>query len=284
MSGTLFGENLISEDQITFVYSGEAFENGIPINSLINQLSTLEKLTRLSISEYATRGLIDSDVPNYQIFIQIESGSVKETLKVIFTTPWTYAILSIVVSPLLVATYDKALDVLIPDKEESESISDVIKSNAQLRAYCSELLSPITKLGGELTIKSGDEEVTYNQQEAGVIQNYLAHYDDSDDDGEPMKEGEFIESKVGVIRKANLDDKNLNYFGFNIDDGQKGIPMAIEGEFNFNDYRDLIDKPVVVTGMYRYKEDRITHIKLQKYEVLETITQLSIEASKSQED
>lgn len=279
MAETLFGEKLILEDQIVLVYSGDHFDDGIPINSLINQLVALEKLARITISEYLNRGLIDSDIPEYQILIRIETGSVKETLKVTFKNPWTYAILSMFVAPMLNTTYEKALDVLIPDKENAPVVDEIIKNNQQLRNYCSEILEPITTFGGNLTITSNDKQSVYDKQQAELIRSFLDKYEDSDET-EPLKNGEFKESKMGVIRKTNLDEKSGNYFGFNIEGGEKGVPMSIEGEFNFNDYRNLIDRPVLVTGIFRYKNEKITHIKLEKYESIETVTQLSIESAK----
>lgn len=281
MPQNIFGDNLIIEDEIVLIYSGDVFDNGIPIKSLITQLEALERLTRLSVAEFVSRGLIDADIPEYQIFIRIESGSVKETLKVVFKSPWTYAILAYVVAPMINTTYEKALNVLIADKENS-SVEDIIKTNPQLRTYCSELINPIATLGGELTLKSSSHEATYTQQQAKVIQTYLQEFDEQEDI-DPVKEGEFIESKVGTIRKTNLDDKNNNYFGFNIEEGEKGIPMSIKGEFNFNNYRDLIDKPVVVTGLFRYKNDKVTHIQLDTYQIIDNISQLSIESVKTQD-
>ncbi len=281
MEQDIFGKNLVTEDEIVLIYSGEVFNSGIPIKSLISQLEALEKLTRLSVAEYVSRGLVDSDIPEYQIYIKIESGSVKETLKVVYKSPWTYAILAYVVAPMLNTTYEKALNVLIADKENS-GIEDILKTNPQLRTYCSELISPVATLGGELNIKSTDIDSVYTQQQAKVIQTYLNDFDENTDK-DPVKEGEFVESKVGTIRKTNLDDKNNNYFGFNIEGGEKGIPMSIKGEFNFNDYRNLIDKPVVVTGIFKYKNDKITHIQLDTYQIIDNITQLSIESAKASE-
>ena len=281
MAQDIFGENLVTQDEIVLIYSGDVFDSGIPIKSLISQLEALEKLTRLSVAEYVSRGLIDSNVPEYQIYIKIESGSVKETLKVVYKSPWTYAILAYVVAPMLNTTYEKALNVLIADKE-SPGIEDILKTNPQLRTYCSELISPVATLGGELTIKSTDTVSTYTQQQAKIIRTYLEDFEENTD-SDPVKEGEFVESKIGTIRKANLDDKNNNYFGFNIEGGEKGIPTSIRGEFNFNDYRDLIDKPVVVTGTFKYKNDTVTHIQLDTYQVIDNITQLSIESVKAQD-
>ena len=281
MEQDIFGKSLVTEDEIVLIYSGDVFDSGIPIKSLITQLEALERLTRLSVAEYASRGLIDTDIPDYQIFIRIESGSVKETLKVVYKSPWTYAILAYVVAPMINTTYEKALNVWIADKE-SAGVEDIIKTNPQLRTYCSELINPIATLGGELTIKSTGIEAIYTQQQAKVIQTYLGEFEDQGDI-EPVKEGEFTESKIGTIRKTNLDDKNNNYFGFNIEDGEKGIPMSIKGEFNFNDYRDLIDKPVVITGVFRYKSDKVTHIQLDTYQVIDNITQLSIESVRTQD-
>jgi hypothetical protein len=277
----IFGKNLITEDEIILIYSGEVFDNGIPIKSLITQLEALERLTRLSVAEFVSRSLIDNDIPDYQIFIKIESGSVKETIKVVFKSPWTYAILAYVVAPMINTTYEKALNVWIADKENVD-VEDIIKTNPQLRNYCSELINPIATLGGELTIQSNGSEATYTQQQAKVIRTYLNEFEEQGD-VEPVREGEFVESKVGTIRKTNLDDKNNNYFGFNIEGGEKGIPMSIKGEFNFNDYRDLIDKPVVITGIFRYKNDKVTHIQLDTYQIIDNITQLSIESVRTQD-
>lgn len=281
MDKNIFGETLITEDTLTLIYSGDFFDDGIPIKSLIKQLESLERLTRLSVSEYINRGMLDSDIPDYQILIKIESGSVKETLKIVYKSPWTYAILAYVVAPMLNTTYEKALDVMIADKD-SGGVEDILKTNPQIRSYCSDLLSPTASYGGELTIKSSESEKTYTQQQAQTIQSYLQDFD-IEEEADPVKEGEFVESRIGLIRKANLDDKKNNYFGFNIDDGEKGIPMSIKGEFHFNDYRDLIDKPVVVTGTYRYKQDKVVHIELDSYQIVDDITQLSIESVKSQQ-
>jgi hypothetical protein len=283
MADTLFGEDLVSQDQITIIYSGEHFDNGVPLNALIDQLVTLEKFTRLCVSVYINKGFIDEDIPEYQILIRIEHGSLKEIVKVIYKSPWTYAILSYVVAPMLNTTYEKALDVLIPDKSKSAEVEEILKDNPQLRTYCAALLEPITKFGGELTISTSDSQAIYSQQQAEEIKSYLQTFD-AEGEVEPMKEGEFVESRIGLIRKTNLDDQHANFFGFNVEGGQKGVPMSVDGQFNFNDYRDLIDKPVVVTGTYKYKGDKITHIKLEKYELVDTITQLSIETAKNAED
>lgn len=281
MEQDIFGKKLITEDEIVLIYSGDVFNEGIPLKALISQLEALEKLTRLSVAEFVSRGLIDSDIPDYQIFIKIESGSVKETLKVVYKSGWTYAILAYVVSPMLNTTYEKALNVWIADKE-SPAIEEIIKTNPQIRNYCSELINPVATLGGELTIKSNGLESTYTEQQAMVIQTYLKDFEEPGD-AEPVKEGEFVETKIGTIRKTNLDDKNNNYFGFNIEGGEKGIPMSINGEFNFNDYRELIDKPVVITGTFRYKNDKVTHIQLDTYKIIDNITQLSIESARAQD-
>ncbi len=106
-----------------------------------------------------------------------------------------------------------------------------------------------------MIIKQEQKEAFYNSLE-------------DEPENELLKNGEFEEELVGVIRKLDLDVQKNNYFGFNINNGPSKIPTSIKGEFNLNIYKELINEPVRIKAVVRYKDDIITHIEILNYEIL----------------
>jgi hypothetical protein len=275
MTQSLFGDKLVKGDSFTVSLKGKEYDNGIEIKVLIKQLKALEKLIQLSVHELKESKLIDSDFPKYKIVIKINEGSIIEDIVVYFEKPHRALILTAFVAPMLVVSYDKFLDYHVPDLEQRQILEKLTTENEQLRELTSEIIDPVAKLGGVIEIKTSNSTSKYDRNEALLIQSEIKKL--SEVEKETKKSGAFNESKLGTIRKLDLDNTKMNFFGFSVDGGKSGIPTSVAGEFNLNEYRELIDKPVIVQGEFTYLHDEIIGLQIKKIELVDSIEQLSVE-------
>lgn len=266
MPQNLLGEPIITEETITFLYKGDSFTDGrILLKPLYTELQSVESLLRDSVNIFIENRKLDRSAKDFEIYIEIEKGSISETIKVVFSTPTGVAVLSSVIGPFLIATYGHFLNGrnTAPDAPFYQEIKTV-EDNQSFKNNLSGVLSPLGSGNDTVLINNGTVNITINNKQRSEIEENLAAKDGAD----LQKNGEYQENLTGVIRKIDLDAANNNYLGFNIEGGQSRIPTSIRGSFNLNDYKDSIDVPVKVNALVRYKDDKITHVEIIKIEIL----------------
>jgi hypothetical protein len=128
-------------------------------------------------------------------------------------------------------------------------------------------LSPLNNNDDSMFINNGDINIEINCDQKETISKNIDTIVSNDE--EYKKNGEFKEELTGVIRKLDLDAPGNNYFGFNIDNGPSKIPTAIKGEFNLNDYKEIINEHIKAKTTVKYKDDEIKHIEIISYDILE---------------
>lgn len=212
-------------------------------------------------------GKIGSDSKDFQIYIQVEQGSIKEIFKILFRNKTTIAIIGTFVIPFLNTTYDHFLNRSPEVKGEFAQEIQTIEGDQKFKKNLKAILSPLNNNDDNMIINNGtiNIDIDYDKKESicknidtGVI-----------DEEEYKKNGEFEEELTGLIRMLNLDAPRNNYFGFNIDKGPSQISTSIRGEFNLLDYLEIIDENIKVKAVVKYKDDEIKHIEIISYEILD---------------
>ncbi len=141
----------------------------------------------------------------------------------------------------------------------------IFEKNKNFKANLKKTVSPVSVSGDQMNIV-GDNNVVIIKQEQK--EDFYHSLEDVDED-ELLKNGEFEEEFVGVIRKLDLDARQNNYFGFNIDNGPHKVPTAVSGEFNLNLYKELIDEHIKIKARIRYKDDVPIRIEILHYDFLD---------------
>lgn len=257
---------MITEETITFLYKGDSFTDGRTLlKPLYTELQSVENLLRDSVNIFVENRKLDRSAKDFEIYIEIEKGSISEKVKVVFNTPTGVAVLSSVIGPFLIATYGHFLNGrnTSPDAPFYQEIKTV-EDNQNFKNNLSGVLSPLGKGNDTVLINNGTVNITINNQQRSEIEENLAAKAETD----LLKNGEYQENLIGVIRKIDLDAANNNYLGFNVDGGQSRISTSIRGGFNLLDYKDSIDVPVKVNALVRYKDGKITHVEIITIEIL----------------
>ncbi len=269
----MFGQKLERSEKFEIIYDGPSFGDGtIIVSSLYKQLQTLEQLIDDSVSILVKENKLTSDFRDYEILIKVEEGSLKETFQVVFNKGTAKKAAPTLIVGLIIATYTHFLSGGQSKAEEyyKNEISQ-IESNDRYKSNLVNALSPLSNNNDSVVIHNGDVNINItldNKQELEALFNT---------EDEAAKNGEFKESLEGSIRKLDLDASGSNYFGFNISGGQSRIPTSINGEFNLNDYRDIIDAHIKIDANVKYKNGKIVHIEILSYEVISAQTGLGFE-------
>ena len=153
------------------------------------------------------------------------------------------------------------------NKEKFAQEIALIQDDEKYKNSLNNVLTPIQTEQDSVVINNntGTINVTINYSDKNQILENLKDPKAEEDFG---KTGEFQEELTGVIRKLDLDATNNSYFGFTVDNGPSRIPTSISGEFNLNDYKELIDQHIKISAQVRYKNDEIKHIQIEKYSIL----------------
>lgn len=268
MSNNLLGETLVSEENITFVYKGDSFNDGkILLKTLHTELVALENLIKDSVELFVKNGKLSKEAKDFKIFIEIEKGSIKEKITIFFSTPIGIMLFTTVIAPFLNTTYNHFLNEknTSPDNQFYAEVKS-IENDEEFKKNLSGVLNPLNKDNDTVLINTGTINININYAEKEKIQEELFS---QDEEIVPLKNGEFEETLTGVVRKIDLDAGHQNYLGFSIDNGPSRIPTSIKGEFNLLDYKNIINLHVKVRAVVRYKDDAIVHVEIISVEILE---------------
>ncbi len=250
------------------MYKGDSFVDGkVLLKPLYTELHSLENLLRDSVDIFVKNGKLDRSAKDFQIYIEIEKGSIYEKIKVVFSAPTGIAILGSVIGPFLVATYTHFLNGRnTPTDSQFHQEIKSVEDNQDFKNNLRGILTPLGQGNDTVFINNGTVNININNAQRSQIEENLLGVND---DAGPLKNGEYQETLTGMIRKIDLDAAHNNFLGFNIDGGPSRIPTSIRGNFNFLDYKDAIDVRVRVDALVRYKDDKITHVEIIGIETLE---------------
>jgi len=274
----LFGEEISREGVIKITLSGNSFDSGeIHIKDLYTELQSVEKVIRYNIKLLIETGKLDSSHKDLEIYVHIQDGSIAEAFKVIFAKENLAPAAVTLVVGLLNATYSHFLDSSPTSSTETNFPAELatIQNDPSIKKELSNLITPVNSEGKSITIEDNHGTINLNisyDDKQKIVQNLST----SDIDDPLKKNGEFEETLTGVIRKIDLDATRGNYLGFNIDSGPTRIPTSIRGQFDLNDYRDLIDKHIRVQALVNYKNDAIIHIIVKDYKIVNSQTTLEM--------
>lgn len=274
MTADLFGNEILNEESFEIIYKGSSFGDGkILVRDLYLELQGLETVLRDSVNLLIKNNKIPSDFKEFKIYIEIEKGSIYEKVRVIFKNKTTIAIVGTFLIPFLNTTYDHFLNgKKTPEDNQFYSEVKTVEQDSNFKNNLKNLLSPLSNNDDNVLINNGsiNINITYPQKE-----EIVRSLDEEVGDDEFKKNGEFTETLTGVIRKLDLDASGNNYFGFNIDNGPSRIPTAIKGEFNLNDYKEIINEPIKITGKVKYVDDQIKHIEVESLNLINKQDKLS---------
>lgn len=244
------------------------------MKDLYEELESAEKVIKKSIYFLIESGKLDPSFRNLEIYVQIESGSILEKFKVVFTGAMLAQAAVELVVGVVRDTYNYYLD---SDANTDSAYVQEIAMAAEDDEYkksLSRVLSPLTESGDQIIINEnhGTINVSINYDDSGELQGKLLNTNQ-----DPLaKNGQFEESLMGVIRKLDLDASSGNYFGFTIDNGRAKVPASIRGDFNLSEVKEILDVHIQINAMVRYKDDEVIHIEIINYSVLDRQDGLSI--------
>jgi len=264
----LFGEELIKEDKIEIIYSGPSFDNKIELRSLYTELEAVEAIIKDTTDILKQTGKIDLSSDDVEIFLKINRGSFKETIEIVLSNP----IIQTVISGCIIATYTYFLTKKNNKSNKFQKEVAIFEKNKNFKANMKKIVSPVNSAGDQLNI-IGDNNIVVIKQEQK--EDFYRSLEDLADN-KLLKNGEFEEELEGTIRKLDLDAPRNYYFGFNIKKGKIKIPTSVKGEFHLNDYKDIIDEPIKIKAMVRYKDGEVIYIEILEYQLLATGRQDSI--------
>lgn len=278
MDTDLFGNVFLNEESFEITYRGSSFGEGkILVRDLYLELQGLESVLKDSVGLLIKTGKLNNDFRDFKIYIEIEKGSIFEKVKVVFKNKTTIAVVGTFLIPFLNTTYDHFLNgrnVDVGNKFYQEV--KAVEGDSSFKQNLKNVLSPLGNNDDNVLINSGTININITYAQKGEI---LRNLEEETPDDELKKNGEFEEVLSGVIRKLDLDATSSNYFGFNVDNGPARIPTSIKSEFNLNEYRDIINEPVKVRAIVRYKDDEIKHIEIISYELLKKQEKLDLKQS-----
>jgi hypothetical protein len=267
MEADLFGNKILNEESFEIIYKGSSFGNGkILVRDLYLELQGLESVLKESVNLLIKNNKITSEFKDFSIYVEIEKGSICEKVRVVFKNKTTIAIVGTFIIPFLNTTYDHFLNgKKTPENNQFYHEMKVVEQDSNFKNNLKNLLSPLSNNDDNMVINNGtiDINITYPQKEE-IVKNLNEEAPEDD----LKKNGEFIETLTGTIRKLDLDASGNNYFGFNIDNGQSKVPTAIKGEFNLNDYKEVLNEPIRIKGKVKYVDDQIKHIEIESYETI----------------
>lgn len=269
----LFGNEIINEESFEIAYKGSSFDEGkILISDLYLELQSLESLLKDSIDLMIASQKLTKEFKNFKVYIIIEKGSIFEKIKVVFKNKTTIAVIGTFLIPFLNTTYDHFLN---GNKNSDKSIfSQEIKTVEQDQRFKNNLknvLSPLNNNDDNIIINNGVININYSQKEE-IVKNLS----EPAEDNTLRKNGDFIEGWTGVIRKLDLDASGNNYFGFNIENGPMRIPTSVKGEFNLNDYKEIIDERIHIKAKVKYVDGVIKNIEIEQFELLNKQQKINI--------
>jgi len=230
----LFGEKVVKEENIEILYNGPSFDNKMEIRNLYTQLEAVENIVKDTADVLKKNNKINRGSNDIKIFLKLKKGSFGEVIVIVFNDP----IFQSVISGCITATYIYFLTNRSNKNKNFQKEIEEFEKDKNFKSNVKKVVLPINIAG------------------------------DDEPENELLKNGEFEEELIGVIRKLDLDAQKNNYFGFNIKNGPSKISTSVKGEFNLNVYKDLIDEPIKVRTVVRYKDDIITHIEVLEYEIL----------------
>ena len=276
MSTDLFGNQLFNEESFEIIYHGGSFKEGrIAIRSLYTELHAIENLVKQSIEPLIQSKKLDSSAQEFTIYVEFESGSFFEKIKVVFSHSTTIAIIALYVIPFLNTTYSHFLG--RADKEIESLFTQEIQQISRDRQFKNNLKNILVPL------RDGEESININNQGKVVINiNYSQKEEiimnlDREEVDTSLKNGNFEETLIGVIRKIDLDAPGLNYLGFTIENGSAQVPTTIRGEFHLNDIKEILGESVSVNAIVRYKDDEIKHVEILNYKMLKKQNKLDLD-------
>src|SRR5687767_9582530 len=98
MTHDLFGKKVITEESFEILYTGSSFRDGkILIKPLYVELQSLECILKEAVEILVESGKLSPDTKEFQIYVEIEKGSIYEKIKVIFKNPKTYLVMGLLV-------------------------------------------------------------------------------------------------------------------------------------------------------------------------------------------
>lgn len=264
----LFGEEIINEDFIRLTYKGESFVNGqIQIKLLYQELQSLERVIRNSVNILVQSGKLEAGFKNVEIYIQIGEGSIPQKVKIVFGAAFMAPFAATLIAGLLNTTYEHFLNKYDNDAKYAQEIAH-IEGDKQFKQDLKNIIMPICREGDSITIQ--DNHGTINLNIDYPKKQSIANSLEQEDKEDPLlKNGEFEEILVGVIRKIDLDALGGNYFGFTIDNGFSKVSTSLEGEFHLNDIKEIINTRISVNAKVKYRNNEIKHIHVINYKILE---------------
>lgn len=264
----LFAKNLINEEVITFTYKGEKFSSHeIQLEQLVIELKGIEVLIKETVEYYRKKKNLSPEDVDFEIYVKIEDGSIKEIIKIVKKNSGMIALLCQFVMPFIQSGFDYYLNNRETDNQET---IEILQDNKKIRKSFDNILAPITGNDNSVVINTGD--VTYNitLEEKKEIQDSIARHEELLSDTETKKQ----EDLMGVISVSKLYDTSP--FNFRIKETTQDIPLFFTNlDFNLHERQEFLGKELLIKAEVAYKGDKRISILVKEHKFVENLFSLN---------
>lgn len=260
----IFGENLINEEIITFTYKGEKFSSfEIEIDQFVTELKGIEVLIKETIEYYRKKKNLNPEDVNFEIYVRVEDGSIKEIIKIVKKNAGMIALVGQFVMPFIQSGFDYYLH----DREtENPEVIQVLEDNKKIRKSFDNILAPITGNDNSVVINTGDVTYSITLDEKEKIVDSIQRHEELLADTETKKQ----EDLMGVISVSKLYDTSP--FNFRIKETTQDIPLFfIDLNFNLHERQEFLGKELLIKAEVTYKGDRRISILVKEYKFVENL-------------
>lgn len=260
----LFAENLINEEIITFTYKGEKFSSHeIQLDQLVTELKGIEVLIRETVEYYRKKKNLNPEDVNFEIYVKVEDGSIKEVIKIVKKNATTLTLLSTFVMPFIQSGFEYYLNNHQTDNQETV---EILQDNKKIRKSFDNILAPITGNDNSVVINTGN--ITYNitMEDKKEIQDSIARHEELLADTETKKQ----EDLMGVISVSKLYDTSP--FNFRIKETTQDVPLFFTDlNFNLHERQEFLGKELLIKAEVTYKGDKRISILVKEYKFVENL-------------
>lgn len=267
----LFGEKIINNEFITFIYKGKKFsDHEINLKDFINELQGIDLLINETIKEYVRLGKISKEESVFEISVRIEDGSVKEIIKFIRKNKKAvWSVTTMVIIPFLNTGLQYYLNKDSNNNDfQNDEIVQVIKNNKNLRKGIEKTLSPIKGEDNILIINTGDGDVELNinqEQKDKIIEGI------KEDNAEQDDKEEIVEENLhGIVSVSKVYD--ITPFNFRIQGTEDDTPMQFNDlEIDLGKRQDFLGKEMIIKGKVTYKNGKRILIEVIEHDFIENL-------------
>lgn len=263
----LFGKEQVQEETIVFTYKGDKFRlHEMELESFVVELKGVEVLVKETIEFYKKKHNLQSSEVDFEIFVRVEGGSVKEIIRIVKKNATTITLLGTFVMPFIQSGFDYYLN---KRENGNPEVIQILEENKKIRKSFKDILVPITGSNNVVSIQAGDIIYEVNSTNKADIVEEINKHEEFLDNQEVIKE----EHLVGTISVSKLYD--VSPFNFRISETTQDIPLYFNDlKFDLEERQEFLGKELILKAKVTYKNNRKTSIEVVEYKEVEKLFEI----------